>query len=137
MVIVCSFLIACNEKKVDVLTNLNNLSEIQSINNKNDSIVSKWRLDSLGCEHLRTIEMGKQIFDKYSNNGQLKDTIDIKLIFGNPNKKMLLDNQVNFFFYINSCCNRNKLNIKECDYSFINIIYSNEEKKIIFNSGIL
>ncbi|PQL91266.1 hypothetical protein [Apibacter adventoris] len=134
---ICSILISCNQKKVNLLTDSNNVDKVQLIRNENDSLILKWKSDSLGCKHLRTIEMGNQIFDKYINEGKLNDTVDVKLIFGNPNKRTLLDDgKIDFTYYIQMCCDNN-VYLEECDYSLVSIIFDGRNNKVVFSPAVM
>ena len=81
--------------------------------------------------------MGEKLYEQVRNS---KDTILLKQIFGNPNKRIILENgEIVFIYYINyinSCCKEGKIHIEDCDYSFISFTISNK-KNIIFGKGIL
>ncbi len=129
LAIVCNLLSSCEQK----IKNKNTII----LNKENDSIQTIWKKDSLGCENKRTIAMGEKLYEQVRNS---KDTILLKQIFGNPNKRIILENgEIVFIYYINyinSCCKEGKIHIEDCDYSFISFTISNK-KNIIFGKGIL
>jgi len=113
---------SCNKNKED---------NVNIVSHAKDKDVLIWKHDSIGCDKIRTIELGKRLFDKYLVNIENEDALFN--ILGKPNKILYENDVKHYIFYINSCCKNNVL-LEECDYSFI--VITIEKNRIKFSSGI-
>ena len=101
-----------NSKKINLFlytlvvlisSSCNNNTERRNFENNNDSLVSIWKKDSMGCLHLRNFEMAEKIFSQY----KLKDKSPeyITKLLGNPNKIVKTSSETRYIFFYNSSCN--------------------------------
>ncbi|WP_457618868.1 hypothetical protein [Lutibacter sp.] len=100
-------------KRNDSVLNLNNKNQIK------DSIVQKWKNDSLGCKSIRNIDMCNDIVNKYDLQNAKSEKI-LKYL-GNPNR---IENKVNWIYYIYSECDSKEILIDSLDKSWVNIRFN-------------
>jgi hypothetical protein len=83
-----------------------------------------WKKDSVGCLHLRTLELADSLI--IVNNLLSKSTDEFIKVFGISNKKKEYDNKVVLVYYMDSVC-KDGLLIKNADKCWVEFIFKNNK----------
>lgn len=102
----------------------------------NDSLLTQWRQDSIGCLKYRTYEIVKQLNTIYQL--EKKTSSDLVELLGEPNRIIRTEakGKVYRYFY-NTCCKDGVLD-KECDYSWVDFNFeTNQSNSNFITSGTM
>ena len=101
-----SFLISCNDS---VRSKKQESSPIV----QDEVTLNEWRIDSLGCNRIRTKELAERMI--LDNNLEGKAMSDFEHIFGKPNRRETTKEEVIISYYFNALCRNNKF-LDTADY---------------------
>jgi len=110
---------------------------ISTYRTQRDELLTQWREDSLGCKKIRTHRKAQLIIEKYGLKNKTISQI-IELI-GQPNKQISKSkNGLILRYYYNTCCKDGKINLLECDYSWVDFIFNNRgDNKCNIGGGVI
>lgn len=92
---------------------------------QSDSLITKWKEDSLGCKKIRSSLLIKKIIDKYELKA--KGAGYVRQLLGEPNRiENADDSGIVLRYYFDTCCKNDKLYLEECDYSWVTFDYKNK-----------
>jgi hypothetical protein len=83
-----------------------------------------WKKDSVGCWHLRTLELADSLVSV--NNLLAKSTDEFINVFGIPNKKKEYNNKIVFIYYLYSVCKEEKL-VENADKCWVEFIFKDNK----------
>lgn len=112
----------CNNEKRPLLL------QKQILNDSINTIVKEWRIDSLGCLNLRTIEKANTLFKVLQfNKKKGKEIIEI---LGSPNYISNYGPNFCYSYIFNALCYNNKL-IDSADYCWIDFLFNSNDSILI------
>lgn len=119
----------------NTLTTDTSISRHQERKVENDTLLSNWNKDSLGCLHIRRYETALSLEKKYDLANRSID--EIRNLLGKPNKT-IVDNKTKVLrYYCNTCCENGELKT-ECDYSWVDFTFNDPAvNKCIMTSGVM
>ena len=85
----------------------NKMNLFNTKNILNDSLISQWRSDSLGCMNVRSFILFEKIYSKYRFDTMGKQSIIYLL--GRPNFTYSNENVEGLNYYMDSYCKQNKI----------------------------
>jgi len=88
-----------------------------------DKDIQKWLIDSLGCRHIRTLDLADSLVNRYGLLSKCKR--DFLLVFGPPNDIDSVQNRLVLIYYINSVC-RSDMIIDKADKCWINFVFEDD-----------
>jgi hypothetical protein len=96
-------------------------------------LLKQWREDSVGCQHVRTIETFKRLLKECSL--EHKNQEDIVKVLGPPNAEEKYPGKLIISYYFNSICAANKV-IKGADRSMIELTFDDQKRYLRFDPAI-
>ena len=96
-------------------------------------LLKQWREDSVGCQHVRTIETFQRLLKGYSL--EQKNEEEIVNVLGPPNAKERYPGKWIISYYFNSICAANKL-IKGADRSMVELTFDDQKRYLRYDPAI-